>query len=77
MVPEIHEWKRHEAFRDNGYGYYEDFDSRSGSFDYDDPRDYHEWDDCSDIEEVEGYYDPFPDDRRTILSLLVVRRCWL
>ena len=36
-----------------------DFDSRPGSSDYDYPRDYREWCYWSDVEENDGYYDPF------------------
>ena len=57
-VPEMHDWERREALGGDIYGYYGDFDSRSGSSDYDDPR-YREWCDWSDIEDDEGYCDPF------------------
>ena len=40
--------------------YYEDFDGRSESSDYDEPRVYREWDDWSDLEDTAGYYDIFP-----------------
>ena len=61
-VPEMHDWERHEALGGDRYGYYEDFDGRSGSSDYDDPRDYREWCDWSDIEDDEGYCDPFLEE---------------
>ena len=53
------DWERREALGGNSCGYYGDFDSRPGSSDYDDPRDYREWCDWSDVEEDDGYYDPF------------------
>ena len=65
VVPEMHDWERREALGDmivDRYGYYGDFDSRSGSSDYDDPRDYREWCDWSDIEDDEGYCDPFLEE---------------
>ena len=55
----MHDWERREALGGDRYGYYVDFDSRSKSTDYDDPRDYLEWCDWSDIEDDEGYCDPF------------------
>ena len=60
VVPEIYDLKRCEALGSDGYDYYEGFDSRSRSYDYDDPRDYQEWDE--DIEDTEGYYDIFPGE---------------
>ena len=76
VVPEIYDLKRCEALGSDGYDYYEGFDSRSGSSDYDNPRDYQAWDDWSDIEDTEGYYDLSPGEGRTIMSLIVVRRRW-
>ena len=62
VVPDIHDWERHKALGGDRYNYYGDFDSRSGSSDYDDPRDYREWYDWSDIEVDEGYCDPFREE---------------
>ena len=63
-----------------GNCYYDNFDSRSGSSDYDDPRDYRAWDDWSDIEDVEGYCDPFPegmgDDSVITMCASVQTRVW-
>ena len=53
------DWERREALEGDSYGYYGDFDSRPGSFDFDDPTDYREWCDWSDVEDDDGYYDPF------------------
>ena len=58
---EIRGWQRCEAFRNNRYVYYEDFDGRSKSSEYNDPWDYREWDDWSDIEDTAGYYDILPE----------------
>ena len=41
--------------------YYEDFYGRSESSDYDDPRDYREWDDWSEREDTAGYFYLFRD----------------
>ena len=41
------------------YGYYEEVDSQTCSSDYDDPRDYQEWCDWNDVDDDDGYYDPF------------------
>ena len=57
ICPVIHEmtdWDRHEALGGDSYGYYGDFDSPPGFSDYDDPRDYREWCDWSDVEEDDG-----------------------
>ena len=57
-VPEMRDWEIREALGGDIYGYYRDFDSRSGSSDYDDPRDYREWCDWSDIEDDEDIVTP-------------------
>ena len=62
MCPVISErtnWEGREALWGDSYGYHGDFDSRPGSCDYDDPRDYQEWCDWSDVEDDDGYYNPF------------------
>ena len=60
VVPERYGERECDDFGSNGYGYYEDFDSRSGSSEYDDPCDYREWDDWGDTDNVEQYWAPFP-----------------
>ena len=63
MCPVINErtdWGGREALGGDSYGYYGDFDSRPRSSDYDDPRDYREWCDWSDVEDDNRYYDPVP-----------------
>ena len=54
VINDMTDWERCEALGGDIYGYYGDFDSRSGSSDYDDPRDYREWCDWSDVEDDEG-----------------------
>ena len=49
-----------EALGGDSYGYYGAFDSQPGSSIYDDPRDYREWCDWSDVEDDDKYYDPVP-----------------
>ena len=56
------DWERREALGGDRLGYYGDFDSQSDSSEYDDPWDYHEWCDWSDVEDDEGYCDPFQLD---------------
>ena len=73
-IPEKYGDREWDDFRDDGYGYYEDVDSRSGSSEYDDPCDYREWDDWSDTDNDEQYWGPFPEEVVAILFLLVVRR---
>ena len=55
-------WKKLQALGGDSYDYDEGVDSQSGSFDYDDPRDYEEWCDWNDVEVEEGYYYPFQPD---------------
>ena len=50
-------WEKLEAMSDASYDSYE-----PGYFDYDDPSDYEEWCDWNDVDEDEGYYDPFPPE---------------
>ena len=40
VINEMNDWERRDALGGDSFGYYGDFDSRSGSSDYDDPRDY-------------------------------------
>ena len=47
-------YERLEALGDDSYDYDDGVDSRPGSFDYDDPRDYEEWCDCNDLDVAEG-----------------------
>ena len=54
VIPERYGERECDDFGDVGY---EDFDSRSGSSEYDDPHDYREWDDWSDTDNAEQ---PFP-----------------
>ena len=61
-VPEMSDWDRREALGGDRYGYYGDFNSRSGSSYYDDPRDYREWCGWSDLDDDEGYCDPFLEE---------------
>ena len=72
VVPDIHDWERRKALGGDRYSYYGDFDSLSGSSDYDDPNDYREWYAWSDIEVDERYCDPFQEEVGASLSLLVV-----
>ena len=60
VIPERYGERECDDFGDDGYGYYEDFDSRSGSSEYDDPRDYREWDHWSDTGNAKQYWAPFP-----------------
>ena len=63
MYPVIPEWygeRECDDFGDDGHGYYEDVDGRFESSEYDDPRDYREWDDWSDTDNAEQYWAPFP-----------------
>ena len=53
------------------YDYDEGVYSQSGSFDYDDPRDYEEWCDWNDVDVEEGYYDPFQTDEAKNVDLQI------
>ena len=59
VIPEGYGESECDDFGDDDYGYYEDFDGRSGSSVYDDPRDYREWDEWSDTDNAEQYWAPF------------------
>ena len=59
VIPEMYGERECDDFGGDGYGYYEDFYSQSGSSEYDDPRNYCE-DDSSDTDNVEQYWAPFP-----------------
>ena len=62
VINETTDWERRVSLGGDRYVYYGDIDSRSGSSKYDDPRDYHEWCDWSDMEDDKGYFDPFRSD---------------
>ena len=62
VVPDIHDWERRKALGGDRYSYYGNFDSRSRSSDYEDPKDYREWYAWSDIEVDERYCDPFQEE---------------
>ena len=47
-------------------------DSKSRSSEYDDPLDYREWCDWSDVEDDEGYCDPFRSD---VVEAIVASGC--
>ena len=59
VTDDVTDWERLEALRGGSYGYDEEVDIQPGSSDYDDPKDYQEWCDWNDVEDEEGYYDPF------------------
>ena len=62
VIPEKYGDRGWDDFLNDEYGYYEDFDGRSRSSEYDDPRDYREWDDWSDADNDEQYWGPFPEE---------------
>ena len=73
VINEMTDWERREAQGVDRYGCYGDIDSRSGSSDYDDPQDYHEWCDWSDVGDI---VTPSEQMWGKELSLLGVHRGW-